>query len=783
MGKVKKLPILLVIIPSILICQQKQNLNSFIHPQADKFISKQLYHKSYYNKYNSSLTPDSALTKVGQWGWGPTYNLAAEGNYVYISNGFLFQVLDVNDASKPKVVGELSTDNPIFTITVSGNYAYTTAPFRIIDISNPVNPVLISTYLLPSNVAPSSAITVKGSYAYVGDYFGNIFIIDVSNPSIPKVLSSARIPGDGVVSVAVEDTVLYANSIDNPGIYIFNISKADSIYEIGLGGNGNIGGLLTTSGGYLFNGTGIYMVIYDISNPANPKYITELAVDRLYGYVNHIAIADTIAYITLASNRIAEVSIADTGNIHIISYLNNPFDAPGLEAAGEALNFPYAYIATDDGAWIVNVQNPDSMSSASFFPTAGYVNQMTVDSSYHAYLAELSAGLKILDFSEPSTPKLIGYYLAKEEVLDVVVSDGYAYLDCESDLQVIDISNPASPQFVNKVSFDDTVTTALEGYYNFLCLVDSTIYVGRKSQRLFSIDIADPHNPRIKSVSILNGLPTGISQSNGYLYIANSDTSMPLSTDIPTYTGIEIFNISKPNTPVESGFLRMGSPSGLTTYENNLYVVGEDTALKEFGFEKYDITNPSIPIFKYLLNNIAGGVDIKTDKNYAYLTNNTTFTVIDISNADTGKIIYSANDYINPNTPGSGTFYSVTAFSGIVLTGYLGVTIFKNNLITEITSSNPTPSNFELFQNYPNPFNPETVISYQLSVVSYVTLKIYDILGRGVETLVKGVQKAGNYLVKFNASKFSSGVYLYRLESAGFDGKRYISTKKMVLLK
>ena len=57
MGKVKKLSILLLFIPSILICQQKQNLNSLIHPQADKFISKQLYNKLYYNQYNSSLTP------------------------------------------------------------------------------------------------------------------------------------------------------------------------------------------------------------------------------------------------------------------------------------------------------------------------------------------------------------------------------------------------------------------------------------------------------------------------------------------------------------------------------------------------------------------------------------------------------------------------------------------------------------------------------------------------------------------------------------------------------
>ena len=374
-----------------------------------------------------NISAQNTFTKVGQWGWGPTYNLAANGNYAYIGNGYLLQVLDVSDPANPKIAGELLTSSLVFTVTLSGNYIYTTSPFRIIDVSNPANPILVSTYNLPSGFPPSSAVTVEGNYAYVGDYAGNIYIIDVSNPSNPQTLGQMRFPSDGVISIAVKDTVLYANFIDSPGIDAFDISNPSSPSSIGLFGN-NIGGLLTTSGKYLCNGAGIYLVMYDISNPANPNYITELAIDRLGGYVNHISIADTIAYVTLASDRFAAVDIANENNIHIISYLNNPFDAPGLETAGEAVNFPYAYIATDDGMWTVNAANPELMSSVSFFPTGGYVNKMTVDSSYHAYLAELSAGLRILDFSDPAAPKLVGYYLTNEQVIDVAVSGGYAYV-------------------------------------------------------------------------------------------------------------------------------------------------------------------------------------------------------------------------------------------------------------------------------------------------------------------------------------------------------------------
>ncbi len=84
----------------------------------------------------------------------------------------------------------------------------------------------------------------------------------------------------------------------------------------------------------------------------------------------------------------------------------------------------------------------------------------------------------------------------------------------------------------------------------------------------------------------------------------------------------------------------------------------------------------------------------------------------------------------------------------------------------------------ELGQNYPNPFNPKTVISYQLAVSSFASLKIYDILGNEIATLVNQNQNAGMYSVEWNAGNFSSGVYFYKLETDGFT-----DTKRMMLLK
>ena len=92
------------------------------------------------------------------------------------------------------------------------------------------------------------------------------------------------------------------------------------------------------------------------------------------------------------------------------------------------------------------------------------------------------------------------------------------------------------------------------------------------------------------------------------------------------------------------------------------------------------------------------------------------------------------------------------------------------------------PKEFKLEQNYPNPFNPATSIQYQVSSISTVSLKVYDILGSEVTTLVNEEQQPGYYEVQFNGSSLASGVYIYRL-SANSGAGNYISTKKMMLIK
>ncbi|MDH7605963.1 MAG: FlgD immunoglobulin-like domain containing protein, partial [Melioribacter sp.] len=100
-----------------------------------------------------------------------------------------------------------------------------------------------------------------------------------------------------------------------------------------------------------------------------------------------------------------------------------------------------------------------------------------------------------------------------------------------------------------------------------------------------------------------------------------------------------------------------------------------------------------------------------------------------------------------------------------------------------VETTEAIPTQFNLFQNYPNPFNPSTIISYALPKQSMVTIKIYDILGREVKTLLNSEQAPGVYKIEWNGTnnignRVAAGTYIYRIEAGDF-----VQAKKMILLK
>jgi len=196
-------------------------------------------------------------------------------------------------------------------------------------------------------------------------------------------------------------------------------------------------------------------------------------------------------------------------------------------------------------------------------------------------------------------------------------------------------------------------------------------------------------------------------------------------------------------------------------------------------------------------------VDPKTGKIYIIfydrrdaLDPNSTQTHVYLAKSDDGGETFknyriSESPFFPVNNIFFGDYTNISAYDGKIYPIWMrmdGTTmsiwtapILDSQLITDIEDKNENiVQSYNLFQNYPNPFNPSTIIRWQLAVNSFVTLKIYDMLGREAATIVDEYKNAGNYNSTFNAQNYNltSGIYFYQIRAGN-----YMETKKMVLAK
>jgi hypothetical protein len=155
------------------------------------------------------------------------------------------------------------------------------------------------------------------------------------------------------------------------------------------------------------------------------------------------------------------------------------------------------------------------------------------------------------------------------------------------------------------------------------------------------------------------------------------------------------------------------------------------------------------------------------------LSDGTTYVATDLYNGNTTQpVVFTGGiDTLKVSLPayGSAVFVIDNVAHTLLLPPLTGIGESLSGTI---------PREYVLAQNYPNPFNPVTTISYQIRSAGGVTLRVYDLLGREVATLMNEFQQAGSYTTTFDASRLSSGVYFYRLQAGSF-----VNTKKMVLTK
>jgi hypothetical protein len=269
----------------------------------------------------------------------------------------------------------------------------------------------------------------------------------------------------------------------------------------------------------------------------------------------------------------------------------------------------------------------------------------------------------------------------------------------------------------------------------------------------------------------------------------NGSTWTPLAGQ---YTNLGTGSFQPANQPLYDGVQSswVNENIDLTQYiGNNIllrFLLKTDGSQVRDGWYVDDIkisTYNLVPVELIALTAIAVDNSVIINWSTASELNNKGFTVERMNESDNNNITWDELVFI----AGHGTKNEITQYTFTDVSPLNGQNNYRLRQIdfdgTEKIYG-PTSINFEniftysLEQNYPNPFNPLTTINWQIAKDGFVTLKVYDLLGREVANLIKEEMKAGSHKIKFNGSSLSSGVYLYELKSGDFK-----STKKFVLMK
>jgi hypothetical protein len=598
-----------------------------------------------------------------------------EDDLVYLADGMGgLKIIDVSNKSNPILIGDYDDGGDVRDVYVSGDYAYI-ADFQdgleIVDISNPKKPVFISIF----ESIHAEGIFVQGGYAYIAADSSGIFILDISNPTNPVNLTQYKVSGSGYAKgIVVRDSLAYIAE-GSEGLRIVNVSdprnpvNINSIkYETGFSWNVDLNGDFA----YLADGIG-GLEIYNISDPFNPIFTDQYHDIDFY---NDVAIVEKYAFIANGNRGLLTLDIS---NPYLISQVNRHrfFDPYSGQSKGIFTSGNYAYMADmNAGLGIINISNRNNPVRVGFFDEGGNVADVCTKGKY-TYAVDFKDGLKIIDNSNPLNPLITGSYRDSLNYgSGIFVDDMYAYLADGSDgLEIIDITDKYNPIEVG--SYEN-------GSFYDLFIRDDLAYVASSTFGLKILNISNPHNP-IEIGRYYNG--SGIAYSvfvdGSYAFVAdNSD-------------GLEIINISNPKEPqLVSYYSGKGYTRGIFVNGTVAYVSDHFLGVEVLNISNID--NPTI-INSFYQGGVQGyKVDVRYP--YAFIAGRSGgLLILNITNpSDSLSLINQFDD----NT---GSAYGVSATKNLVfLADYAdGIEIFEFNdqespCISRIQHNPANPTNTDL---------------------------------------------------------------------------------------
>ncbi|RLE69075.1 MAG: hypothetical protein DRJ45_07100, partial [Thermoprotei archaeon] len=536
-----------------------------------------LYGYRNYGTYKEKTTPVNILHTDA----GTIRGLYADGNYLYVIGG-KFVIADISDPENAYIVSSLDIGGK--DVQVQGNYAYLTTPnpsgddITIVDISDKKNPVKVAGINVDEIGGYWNGIRrlyVEGNYLYTGDNNNYLYIIDISDPTNPTVVSTWPNPGgygEAPSSFAKKDNYVFVVRYYY-GFYVIDVSDPANpveVAEVGMEYANPAANDIKVFGDYLFVSTRYEgFRIYNISDPTNPSLVTTFSFP--VGYAESIFVHElphgTYVFETAASGGWAIINATDIEHMKLMT------DPRMAVPSGNSVKVKgnYAFIgAWNDGVWVLNVSDTANPKPIVFMRNGGRNTGLEIsEDGNYLYVAASWCGLCIANISDPENPKweIIDY--GSDIGGPMVAVDNYLYV---GGLRIYDVSDPKNP----KIVYDEDLGFGSWGHPHARYGDDYLLCGGHNG--FFIVDISNRTNPRvISNLSIDLYAPYGkrIDVSGGVAYVGSG--SYLYSVDISDVTN-----------PIILDKVNIVYVTALTVYGTYVYVTDEYR-----GLHVVNISNPS----------------------------------------------------------------------------------------------------------------------------------------------------------------------------------------------
>lgn len=467
-------------------------------------------------------------------------DVSVSGDFAYIVGGYAYsntglRILDISDATAPRLVGIYDTPRTATRIIIKDDYAYLLVPenyakaedddnstLHVVDISQPDSPTQVGSYDAPTFVWE---VKQRGDFLYLADDTNGLRIVDISDPLTPVEVGYFD-PPESILAIAVEQNFAYLGG--EYGLRIVDVTNPTIPKELGhylTPGLVKAVAVVDKTTAYVAAGRQ-GLAVLDISTPTLPEVVTFY---NLPGYTLDVTVAGQYAYVATELNGLY-IFDTTTPEAPVQVGVYNP---PG-EVRTAVIHETYAYVMGDGSLRIVDISDAAQPVEISQYNPPGWVEQVKIIDQI-AYIIAKTGGLRLVDVSNPANPVEISVYEAPGETKDVtVISEGelrYAYvnwIDCVSPiycvpgLHLVDISDLSTPkeieEFYQQERSSPRILVANDPAQAYLLGEDE----------LYQVDVSEPITPTTTGLDQKKYV-SDFNLFGGYIYQAKESDGLSIS--------------------------------------------------------------------------------------------------------------------------------------------------------------------------------------------------------------------------------------------------------------